>query len=1842
MRPDELSLSGIELRENLRERNPQGFCDDHRFFVGDASYLRLDFGYGILTYIPARPGATRCKHRLSHLPLIADLSDDRANNVLWRCLAHFAGLTLFGITLAFIPISEFVSLPGLIMRLKKVTWLTPLFLLQIITPYVVFAAPRPLSPPWPSLGALHREGFDQPYGFATNQLIDPTVWTEGWSGYALQRQGKQVRPWAVPMVVSNSFQVEPERGAIRLWYRPDFDSGAGPGQPATLLSLATAKAKTELIWWSLVLTPKGNEIHLVCQTEQGPESCLQAEVNWETGSWHLLTLGFTPTNSALFIDDQLMAVGAGLATIPKEVAPFTRLTIGSDASGELPAQGQIEELAVFSGRRSMRIQQVIGNLFGLSVDWDIGLYYAALSKTAALGPISDAEIAARQAQAAKRKAEREALGLTEEAGSAMLLRMAGPSVDCVTSGPVYLTNVVCSFTTNDGWQLCFDIMGGENDPSPYDLFSTPALLGNDVTNSIWTWLETGNACETHCFTNQATNQMFYILTIPGADRDGDGLYDGWEWKHFGALNQTAVGDYDGDGVSNGEAYTNYANPNLIQFALDFGTARVNGNTAAGQVAVWQGVPEQMAVMVNDTNFAAAVWQPVQTNLSVPLGAGDGDYEVWVGLRGHVWNEESVWRGVTVTRDTVPPVLVVTNSVIGVTSQPRVQLQGYANEPLSFVRYDLTNASGLQTNLAGNITHQSLDTNTLRFTTNWFQGYDVTLATNLNIITVRVADLAGNVTTTNLDLVLDFSGDTNAPNITVTWPEANALLAGTNFMLRGQVDDATANLVVILEAIPYPCSVDREGRFVVTDVPLAFPTNVVAVIATDAAGNARTNFLTVRQSSETLTINPIFPEGLTQPTVMVSGTVGTSGQNVWVNGVAAVVTGNTWTAEVPTPAGGQAQFDVTTGASLGAAVGAQSVVTTKPPVVQATGYYEKFTLTSGGFVIDTERRLHYEREQRWVWQQGGQSRQSYQNSVFPERNCVSTVAWPGEWPEGASFDGEMTCQPEPYSELGVAAWQNSAVRAGQSGEYDDLDSGHVTYAKSQQRTVQTTVTLAVNGNSAAEATRLIRLTASAAAYSYMPQEPDSPVWMGGNFMLPGDVPLPVSSLKLFGQTLTPTATNAAVGELFLTRPMGATETIPVAVTSADNYSFAIQAEEVSAILLVDANRDSVIDESDRAAISASNPFRFWINDDTDDGDTEGNDIPGQTDIDHTLMDLPMYADYHTAVGSVNYEGYGVVDGTRDLIDFFPVYLDLTNLLALLPPSETVQYKLRQPNEAVNVVFTGLNRANALDFQTDYDLAQDVVARNTRKVTSTGLELPAEFLDGIAHGTNGVILVEGRAATIHPLELVVEKEGVTVVTLALPLRIGGVELMFRHLNLRAGPNAPANLPGPLEGDVGYTSRMGEPVNNPDNASNGRWLLFVHGYNVNAGSSRGWEAESFKRFYWSGNKAKFVGVDWRGDPKGDHNVANRFTADYHLAVMNAFASAQKLAEIMNSLAGSKTIVGHSLGCGVTAFALKDFSMQVDHACLVDAALACECFDGDSAERIDLMAYEPWIQSGDPTVPNYPRELWAADWYKRFLGSSDARQTLTWNSRFTDLLPKIHNFYSSTEDVLASLPGTPNGTIIYNVLNLTFSSYAWVVQEKAKGNAASLLGITLTGTDYGGWGFNIMDGYLSEYPKWYVPINGNRRMKTPAEIGTVTQTLLDGSRYNPLFKSGWGAFELNNPENESVVTDQQYYTGPSWIFALYQAGATGHTIASDPVKRAQFLAQAVPAVSPPVGAQPIASLAQGRNYDMPVLYAAVPWPRGPAEGTEMPEWRHSDLREVAFLYTSALFKTIVNISNQ
>lgn len=172
------------------------------------------------------------------------------------------------------------------------------------------------------------------------------------------------------------------------------------------------------------------------------------------------------------------------------------------------------------------------------------------------------------------------------------------------------------------------------------------------------------------------------------------------------------------------------------------------------------------------------------------------------------------------------------------------------------------------------------------------------------------------------------------------------------------------------------------------------------------------------------------------------------------------------------------------------------------------------------------------------------------------------------------------------------------------------------------------------------------------------------------------------------------------------------------------------------LLVDYDRDGIIDDSsstdnaDRFGATIRNPYFFWVNDSDDD--------PEEVPESDYLNDK--------------------VDGVADLADFFPVFLDIKQLLDAVPSSNSVKYKLKHADGALNFIYTSLTPATAYD-------STGFASATTQQITADGVELSNDFLTNIKDAGQGVILVEAREVSDSLLTLVVEKDDVQIAEVTL---------------------------------------------------------------------------------------------------------------------------------------------------------------------------------------------------------------------------------------------------------------------------------------------------------------------------------------------------------------------------------------------------------------------------------------------------------------------------------------------
>ena len=583
---------------------------------------------------------------------------------------------------------------------------------------------------------------------------------------------------------------------------------------------------------------------------------------------------------------------------------------------------------------------------------------------------------------------------------------------------------------------------------------------------------------------------------------------------------------------------------------------------------------------------------------------------------------------------------------------------------------------------------------------------------------------------------------------------------------------------------------------------------------------------------------------------------------------------------------------------------------------------------------------------------------------------------------------------------------------------------------------------------------------------------------------GDVPLPPEWLQINGQTLINsgiTNTDGAVWGLMVTQALaGATvDVTPAATNVYQNWDYTF---DVQVIKLwppaVDNNRDGNITFDSAGQVNpdqttAANPYRFWINDSQEHGDDESS---GGTDDQIPGSSTPNYSWNHP-------------QGRSDYVNFFPVALCLSNILQWLPFTNGIEYHLSQADGAVKITYTDLTPTNAFDYLTNSVAPTDYAAiagydpsfspdssgaisyttldaADLVHVTASGLVLNTNWLAQVqANGGYGVILVEGCVATTQPLMLEIWHNGQKMGGVPLYLSISGVEQMFRHYNMCAYGNGTVDT-----GNPGNPSRYDAP-NEP--VTNGKNLVFLPGYNVNQQQSRGVESEMFKRFYWSGSKAKFYGVTWNGAvSQGDMSFGGvipqlvNVTCNYQTNVVNALLTAPHLADFLNNgLSGETMVAAHSLGNMVVLSAISDYgATHLAHYFMIDAAVPMEAIQGDMAYNPD-MVYSTWQQ--------YSNRLFASDWWQLF--TNDYRSTLTWNNRLGNLgSVDIYNLFSSGEEVLRWDPVDPPSGILggassqlvnYWIEGVPWGTYTWVWQEKGKGTAAHDWFI---GSTHGGWKFN------------------------------------------------------------------------------------------------------------------------------------------------------------------------------
>jgi hypothetical protein len=217
-----------------------------------------------------------------------------------------------------------------------------------------------------------------------------------------------------------------------------------------------------------------------------------------------LAITYSSTNSALYIDGGLVTNGLPVTCWPGPDVLASGFCIGSASTGKAQAHGLFDALVTYANPLDAG---TIANTFS----YQSFPYYINPENIANLSPAPSSP-----------QVTPSFVAIT---GPGYLTSL-GTVANCVSSTSVWMTNVVATLVTNGTLNLTFTIMGGSIS-LPYDVFATPGLVGQSITNAQWAWMGQAYPCQRWLLTNLPASSALLILGTP-QDSDQDGLTDAYE------------------------------------------------------------------------------------------------------------------------------------------------------------------------------------------------------------------------------------------------------------------------------------------------------------------------------------------------------------------------------------------------------------------------------------------------------------------------------------------------------------------------------------------------------------------------------------------------------------------------------------------------------------------------------------------------------------------------------------------------------------------------------------------------------------------------------------------------------------------------------------------------------------------------------------------------------------------------------------------------------------------------------------------------------------------------------------------------------------------------------------------------------------------------------------------------------------------------------------------------------------------------------------------------------------------------------------------------------------------
>lgn len=331
-----------------------------------------------------------------------------------------------------------------------------------------------------------------------------------------------------------------DNGSVMFWFAPHWSGtnagGTGPGDWGRLIEVGAYTEDASYGWWSLYVDPAGVNLYFSAQDGQGCQTnYLCVPITWTTNRWHLITLTYsTASNCSLYLDGDWVTNGPPMTCWPGPDVLATGFCLGSASNGLAQARGMFDSLATYAN-------PLDAATIARTYWWQSVPYY--------LNPLNEANLSPAPSTPQMTPT------FAAITGPGYLVTVASNLAGCVTSSNVWITNVVATVAANSV-EVEITIWGGTN-TLRYDVFATAGLVGQSITNALWTWMGQGYSCFRYRLSDLPASSALLILGTP-RDSDEDGLTDAYEFLISHSDPQLA--DSNGDSIEDGIAVLQGRNP----------------------------------------------------------------------------------------------------------------------------------------------------------------------------------------------------------------------------------------------------------------------------------------------------------------------------------------------------------------------------------------------------------------------------------------------------------------------------------------------------------------------------------------------------------------------------------------------------------------------------------------------------------------------------------------------------------------------------------------------------------------------------------------------------------------------------------------------------------------------------------------------------------------------------------------------------------------------------------------------------------------------------------------------------------------------------------------------------------------------------------------------------------------------------------------------------------------------------------------------------------------------------------------------------------------------------------